>query len=196
MVKRALVSFAFSFLLGSTWAKPLDGVVVSDDAALLTQPAASSAPVMARHLHMRQPGEVTTQPPTSEPVTLQIGSRVRVLKETEDRKWRLVESSVYCDRQSLCQGWTLSDAIASRSEFRVVTKWDGPSKIDVGAGDYADTFNFSGNGRFVTETERGRLYRAGPAVLAIGIKGSSDVFFFRGNQFCWADDVRICVSAR
>jgi hypothetical protein len=173
------------------------GLVVLDGSPLLEAPTLSALPVMTE-MHHKKPRSGEPEPPnTLAPATEQIGRYVLILQESPDTKWRLIEGHQYCARLTMCRGWLPRNAVASRSEFRIVKHWTGPKKIELEAGDHADTYQFLPNGRFITETDRGRLYQSGDVVWAIvdGKGDSGDAFVFRGGRLCWAEDDRICVNA-
>jgi len=197
---RALLVFCLmAFAIPASSAEP--GLVVLDRSPVLEAPTLSAAPLMIEMHHKERRSGEPAPPLDLVPLTVKIGRYVRILEESPDAKWRLIEGGK-CARRSVCRGWLPRDAVASRSEFRVVKHWIGPAKIELEAGDYAGTYQFQSNGRFVHQhnsgTDRGRLYQLGDVVLAVidGKRDSWDAFVFRGGRLCWVDDDRFCVDAK
>ena len=116
----------------------------------------------------------------------------------DEQRWAHVETDhlVGCSPYANVTGWLDEAAVVEAKHFKPVNRWDGPARLDVEGGDWAETYYFAVDGTYRTDEYQGKLYRYGDVFLGrADLNGQKiiDVFLWvEGRGVCWGEDPAYC----
>jgi hypothetical protein len=111
----------------------------------------------------------------------------------DGQRWAHVETDhlVGCSPYANITGWLDEAAVVEAKDFKPVNRWDGPTRLDVEAGDWAGTYYFAVDGTYRSDEYQGKLYRHGDVFLGrADLNGQKTI-----DVFLWVEDRGVCWGA-